>query len=91
MKLLVTIVDDEIAYDLMQVLSEQKVRSTKLSSTGGFLKKGNTTLLIGVEEKDEKKVMEVIREISETKGNAHHPDRANANVFVINLEDYKRY
>lgn len=91
MKLLVTIIDDELTYDLMQELSQQKIRSTKLSSTGGFLKKGNTTLLIGVPNEDEKKAMDIIRKISEAKGRSQNSERANANIFVIHLEDYKRF
>ena len=50
MKLLVAIVQDADVNFLIDALTEKGYRITKLSTTGGFLKKGNTTLLIGVEE-----------------------------------------
>lgn len=50
MKLLVTIVQDQDVSALLEALVENDFRATKLASTGGFLKMGNTTLLIGVDE-----------------------------------------
>lgn len=50
MKLLITIVQDQDVRGLLETLAEQDFRATKLASTGGFLRMGNTTLLIGVEE-----------------------------------------
>lgn len=52
MKLLVAIVQDADLNPLIDELTENKFRLTRLSSTGGFLKAGNTTLLIGVEENE---------------------------------------
>ncbi|NMB00318.1 MAG: hypothetical protein GX971_02180 [Firmicutes bacterium] len=50
MKLLITIVQDQDVSALLDVLIENDFRATKLASTGGFLRAGNTTLLIGIEE-----------------------------------------
>ena len=50
MKLIVAVVQDKDSVRLVEALVEKGYRSTKLASTGGFLKSGNTTLLIGVEE-----------------------------------------
>ena len=50
MKLVVAIVQDNDAAKLRQELTRQGFKSTKLSSTGGFLREGNTTFLIGVED-----------------------------------------
>ncbi len=41
---------------------DKKYRTTKLSSTGGFLKAGNTTLLIGVEDEKVDEVIKIIEE-----------------------------
>ena len=49
MKLLIAIVQDADVNFLMDALTDNGYRVTRLSTTGGFLKKGNTTLLIGVE------------------------------------------
>src|SRR5690625_6716976 len=62
MKLLLTIVQDADAGRLQQGLSSEGFQSTKLASTGGFLREGNTTFIIGIEEKDVPRVMEIIHE-----------------------------
>lgn len=40
MKLIVVIMEDDLCNILSKELLENKISSTKLSSTGGFLKKG---------------------------------------------------
>ena len=62
MKLIITIVQDDDAGDLLEVLTDKGFRVTKLATTGGFLRAGNTTLMIGVEKE---KVDDVITEIEE--------------------------
>ena len=49
MKLVIAIVQDEDAGRLINHLMDDGFSVTKLATTGGFLKAGNTTLLIGVE------------------------------------------
>lgn len=60
MKLLISIVQDADVNFLMDALTENGYRVTRLSTTGGFLKKGNTTLLIGVEEDKLDEVLGII-------------------------------
>lgn len=67
MKLLVCIVQDEDAQSLIEDLTERKHRVTKLSTTGGFLKSGNTTLLIGVEEEQVQEVLDLIHKNGKTR------------------------
>ncbi len=50
MKLIVAIVNKDDSGELTARLSKEGFMSTKLSTTGGFLRAGNVTLLIGVEE-----------------------------------------
>lgn len=50
MKLIVAIVQDKDSQQLQTHLVKDGFRATKLPSTGGFLKAGNCTFLIGVEE-----------------------------------------
>lgn len=50
MKLIIAIVQDEDASRLINRLMSDDYRVTKLATTGGFLRSGNTTLLIGVED-----------------------------------------
>ena len=63
MKLVLAIVQDDDAIDLIEELTDKDYRVTKLATTGGFLKSGNTTLMIGVEEKVVKDVVKVIEDV----------------------------
>lgn len=50
MKLVIAIVQDEDASRLITHLMNEGYGVTKLATTGGFLKSGNTTLLVGVDD-----------------------------------------
>ena len=57
MKLIIAIVQDEDSSKLLSELMKKGFGVTKLATTGGFLKAGNTTLLLGT---DDDKVDEAI-------------------------------
>lgn len=63
MKLIIAIVQDEDSADVIEALTEEDYRVTKLATTGGFLKSGNTTLLVGIEEEKVELVIDVIRNV----------------------------
>ncbi len=67
MKLVVAIVQDQDASSLIEDLTEKEFRVTKLASTGGFLKAGNTTLLSGVEDDKVNEVIKVIEDNCRTR------------------------
>lgn len=67
MKLIVAIVQDQDAISLIDDLTEKNHRVTKLASTGGFLKSGNTTLLIGVEEDEVEDVIDIVERNCKTR------------------------
>ncbi len=67
MKLIVAIVQDQDAPSLIEDLTENKYRVTKLTSTGGFLKAGNTTLLVGIEEEEIDAVVDLIERNCKTR------------------------
>ena len=62
MKLIIVILQDKDTPPLLDALNEREFRVTKLASSGGFLRSGNTTLLIGVEEQQVDEVVELIKE-----------------------------
>lgn len=62
MKLVIAIVNKEDSSALVQKLNKAGMMSTKLSTTGGFLRAGNVTLLIGT---DDSRVDEVIAIITD--------------------------
>lgn len=62
MKLVIAVVQDKDVNRLVEALVEAGFRSTKLASTGGFLKEGNTTLLIGLEADDVDRCVDIVRQ-----------------------------
>ncbi|MCM3719901.1 cyclic-di-AMP receptor [Fictibacillus phosphorivorans] len=62
MKMIIAVVQDKDSSRLQDALVEKNYRATKLATTGGFLKSGNTTFMIGVEDAQIDEVMEIIRE-----------------------------
>ncbi len=67
MKLIVAIVQNQDSKRLSDQFVEQGVRATKLSSTGGFLRAGNTTFLIGTNDDQIDKVLGIIEENCSTR------------------------
>ncbi len=62
MKLIIAIVQDRDADQVVSALTEYKLRVTRVGSTGGFLQQGNSTLLIGVETLQVNTAIEVLRQ-----------------------------
>ncbi len=67
MKMVIAIVQDDDAMDLVETLTEKKIGVTKLATTGGFLKSGNTTLMIGVEDDKVDEVIDTVKGICEKR------------------------
>ena len=65
MKIVYAIVSSDDGNRVTDVLNENSFSVTKLATTGGFLKKGNSTLMIGT---NDDKVEEVINLIKDTCG-----------------------
>ena len=62
MKLVIAIVQDQDSNRLSSALTKKSFRATKLATTGGFLRSGNTTFMIGTEESNIPTLLNVIRE-----------------------------
>lgn len=85
MKLVLAIVQDDDALDLVEAITEEGFRVTKLATTGGFLKAGNTTLMIGVEKEKVKSVIDVVEEVCKKRKEliaAPGPIRGNADMYM---------
>lgn len=63
MKLIIAVVQDDYADDLVDVITDAGYGVTKLATTGGFLKSGNTTLMIGVQKEEVDNVTSIIKDI----------------------------
>ncbi|MCQ2437551.1 MAG: cyclic-di-AMP receptor [Clostridia bacterium] len=67
MKLLIAIVQDEDASKLVAELMTNGYRVTKLATTGGFLRAGNTTLLAGVEEVQLDEALAIVEKVCKSR------------------------
>ena len=67
MKLMIAIVQDEDAGRLIGELMDHTLGVTKLATTGGFLKSGNTTLLIGLEEERYDECLSLIEKVCKSR------------------------
>lgn len=61
MKLIYVIVDRDIVEYVTGSLNREGYQATILSSTGGFLKKGNSTIMICTENENLQKVIKLIK------------------------------
>jgi len=98
MKLIIAIIAEDDVKEVTKKLNEQKIQFTRLSTSGGFLKKGNVTLLIGSEKPDE--VIELLKELCK-KREEYVPimldslspmvapiEVGGATIFVLDVEKY---
>lgn len=67
MKLMIAIVQDEDASRLVSRLMNEGFGVTKLATTGGFLRAGNTTLLIGVDDDKLDAAMDVVEKVCKSR------------------------
>ena len=67
MKLIIAIVQDEDAGRLVSALMDKGFGVTKLATTGGFLRAGNTTLISGVEDDKLQDALDVIEKICKSR------------------------
>ncbi len=61
MKLILAVVQDEDTDALTEALIKANYRFTKISTTGSFLRTGNTSLMIGVEDAAMQGVMTILQ------------------------------
>lgn len=67
MKLIIAIVQDDDASRLITELMDEGFSATKLATTGGFLRAGNTTLLIGVDDAQQNDVIGIIERVCKSR------------------------
>ncbi len=93
MKLIIAVVQNEDADNVVDALLEAEYRATRLASTGGFLRRGNTTIMIGVQDEQVDSVLDLIRGQARSRQSGEtntQVQTAAATVFVLDLEEYQR-
>ena len=85
MKLIIAIVQDEDASRLISTLMNEGYSVTKLATTGGFLRAGNTTLLLGGEDDRVKGALDVIEKVCKSRkqiATSPSPVAGNSGVYA---------
>jgi uncharacterized protein YaaQ len=63
MKLLMTIVSSDDSRDVLDKLTKAGFRATVISTTGGFLREGNTTFFLGVDDHKIGQAIEILQSV----------------------------
>ncbi len=82
MKMIIVIIKDHDADHLTQALTAGNFRVTRIASTGGFLRRGNATMMVGVEDD---KVDQAIQVLHENCSPAVDPNQRRATLFVLDV------
>jgi uncharacterized protein YaaQ len=85
MKLIITIISDSDYDQVSQALIAREFRVTRIASTGGFFRKGSSTLMIGVRDERVDEAIEVIRDSTSP---TNEPLLKRATIFVIDVENF---
>lgn len=86
MKMIIVIVKDADADPVTQALTTNEFRVTRIASTGGFLRSGVVTLLIGVEDERVDAGIQVVRDqLGETNS-----QESRATLFVVPVQRFEQ-
>ena len=106
MKLVLAIINSDDANDVVNNLMQKRYSVTRLATTGGFLKTGNTTIIVGVDEEKVQTVIDLIRELCHSRKEmipaatdvsyGYYPTMpvevtvGGATIFVVDIERFER-
>lgn len=103
MKMIVAIIQEADLNALLETLARNGLSATKLASTGGFLRRRNTTLLIGAREEQVSSALGCIESVCKSRTlvlpshlHSELPERilpeevvvGGATVFLLNIEQF---
>ncbi|WP_416149049.1 cyclic-di-AMP receptor [Salipaludibacillus sp. HK11] len=90
MKLMICVVQNRYRDALEEGLKKEDYRMTELASSGGFMRRGSTTFLIGISEEDidslKIKMQEICLSVEDTKGKSKEKSSRYTS-FLIDVKD----
>jgi len=105
-KMVLAVIDKDDAHDVISNLSKKGFSITRLSTTGGFLRSGNVTILVGVDDEKTPEVIDLIKQHSQSRtrqiptiiGNEAsylspmpvEVSVGGATIFVLNVEQFEK-
>ncbi len=87
MKMIMAIVENHHSDSTSSALVNANFRVTRLASTGGFLREGTTTLMIGVDDEKLETALQLIRDQIPLTENT---ENIQATIYVLNVKDFRR-
>lgn len=88
MKMIIAILRDVDNDPVSHALTAANFRVTVIASTGGFLRRGNTTLLVGTDDEKVESALNIIRAACTPPS---EPDGKRATIFVIKVDQYTHF
>jgi uncharacterized protein YaaQ len=85
MKMIIAILKDDDIESAVQALTAASFRVTRVASTGGFFRKGSTTLLLGVDDEKVDAAIQVLREKTTAA-----PNEKRGTVFVVPVSHFEQ-
>ena len=83
MKLIITILSGNDCDNVSMALTDHNFRVTKIASTGGFLRRGNATLLVGVDDEQLDEAVSLIKKsVDKSK------DQQKGVLFVVKVDKF---
>jgi uncharacterized protein YaaQ len=87
MKMIIAIIENNLSNTASSALLEEGFGITRLASTGGFLREGATTLMVGVEDEMLDTALQILRDKIPISDDT---EEENATIYVLNVRDFKR-
>ncbi len=88
MKLIIAIVRDTDSDPVSHAPTSHNFRVTGVASTGGFLRRGKTTLLIGLEDNQVEQALQLIRGAVSPAGET---SESRAVIFVLKVDRFDHF
>jgi uncharacterized protein YaaQ len=86
-RLIIALLRDADGEEVLRALLDAGFRVTRIASTGGFMRRGNSTLLIGVEKERVETAIQLVRDHSAP---AIDPGLKRATVFVLKVDQFEQ-
>jgi len=87
MKLIIAILRDQDTETIVQALITGGYRVTRIASTGGFIKRGSSTIMVGVDERQIDRAFQVIRS---NLSKIENQTGSRATLFVLNVANFSQ-
>jgi uncharacterized protein YaaQ len=86
-RLIIAILRNADGEEVLRALLDAGFRVTRIASTGGFMRRGNATMLIGAEKERVEIAVQLIREHSAP---AIDPGLKRATIFVLKVDQFEQ-